>query len=126
MVRRREDNSLNGIAKLAELRLDGMKIVPVTDPDFEAKYPALFSILMNYRVDSEHFVDPPVLSFSNSSGDWRAALAVSGLRAYGKRLYATFAEALEGLERELTNQTFPWEIDYRKKRAYREFEKPKK
>jgi hypothetical protein len=120
---RQEICSLNGISVLADLRRRAERGIACSDPEFEKKYPCLFSILNNPMVSEDERIEPPVLSFSNSTGDWRVSLGVKSLSMYGSKMAPTFLAALEVVEADLCGGRFPWEPNWKKGTSLRKVKK---
>lgn len=116
---------LNGLAKLAKERRDADLGQAPADPEFERKYPTLFSLLTNNRVDEGKMVDMPSLRIQNNAGDWCFALSVTGLHMYGEQLYASIEAGFKGVDQALAGGTFPWKVRLNKSPRIRDVVKPK-
>ena len=113
------NRGLNGLSQLKEMRLLADQGVAPNDPEMEAKYPLLFSLLSDTKVSDLERVDPPRLSLSNNSGSWVLGLAVSSLGMYREVSAVTLVAALALMEQSLASDPKGWRVNNKKRMKIR-------
>jgi len=107
MVRRKEvqETYLQSVFHARELHDKG---VSLTDPDFEAKYPILWSLLNDNHVSEDKVGETAYLRVQNSAGDWSFSVGSSAVGGSCEVMVATFPEGLPALEAKLAKGPEVW------------------
>jgi hypothetical protein len=116
---------LNGVAALYHARQKAQDGAWPDDKEFSERWPSLFSIMCNNRLDPKHWTDPARLSISNSCGDWLIGLSVPGLAAFTQVMARTVNAGLDALEKGLFDGTVQWTFNLKRPAKVRKVEEPK-
>jgi hypothetical protein len=119
-------SSVNGLARLKDLRSAYDRHQQPNDPDFEKKLPHVYSVLSDVRVSEKSMIEPPILILKNLGGQWSLTLIVGGLGMSGEVLGNTMAEALAELDRQLVANPKFWRVNAKRKVKLREIPKTEK
>jgi hypothetical protein len=126
MAKPSKDEELNGVARVYKLRQLAQLGTPPSDPEFQATYPALFSLLCDNRPDKDLFCQMPRLSLQVNGGDWVLSLSIAGLNSYGEVSAGTMALVLAEANQRLASGTFPWRFNTMRDPKTKEIRKSKK
>lgn len=111
---------VNGVAGLYELRRLAERGTVPCDDTFRERWPYLFSILVNNRIDDKRWTEPLRLSVQNANGDWQISLSSPGLSGYVSTLASTFDDGLTKLDRGLADGTLKWSFNLKRAARARE------
>lgn len=117
---------LNGIAALYRARQLAELGTAPTDDGFRERYPNLFSLLTNSKVDDRTVADGAFLRLSNASGDWVLSVGVPSIGAYAEVMSQTFEAGIAKLEANLAAGNVDWRFNLKRRPRIRKLESPEK
>lgn len=110
-----EKPTVNGLSDIYRMRQLAERGIVPTDDSFREQYPALFSILVNNRIDEKHWTEPAKLSISNAAGDWSFGLSAPGLGGFTEVLARTIPEGFALLDVGLANGSLKWRFNLKRR-----------